>query len=113
ELDPPEGEAEARGEGLRDQRLREAWHVLDQEMSIAEDRPEHPFEDGPLADDHGFHGVEEGSADRGHGREVHRQASMRASTSWNSRVTPPRSGARRTQAYRPSRSPARSEEHTS
>src|SRR5438105_3253148 len=79
----------------------------DQEVSSAEDRPEHPFEDGPLADDDGFHGVKEGSADRGHGREVHRQASMRASTSWNSRVKPPRSRARRTQAYRPSRSPAR------
>src|SRR5207302_991749 len=107
ELDPPEGEAEARREGLRNQRLRQARHVLDQEVSIAEDRPEHPFEDGPLADDHGFHGVEEGSADRGHGREVHRQASMRASTSWNSWVNPPRSRARRTHAYRPSRSPAR------
>src|SRR5207249_43145 len=107
ELDPPEGEAEARREGLRNQRLRQTRHVLDQEVSIAEDRPEHPFEDGPLADDHGFHGVKEGSADRGHGREVHRQASMRASTSWNSRVKPPRSRARRTQAYRPSRSPAR------
>src|SRR5438094_666612 len=99
--------AEARREGLRNQRLRQTRHVLDQEVSIAEDRPEHPFEDGPLADDHGFHGVKERSADRGHGREVHRQASMRASTSWNSRVKPPRSRALRTQAYRPSRSPAR------
>src|SRR5213083_1622114 len=107
ELDPPEGEAEARREGLRNQRLRQTRHVLDQEVSIAEDRPDHPFEDGPLADDHGFHGVKERSADRGHGREVHRQASMRASTSWNSRVKPPRSRALRTQAYRPSRSPAR------
>src|SRR5438552_3657293 len=84
-----------------------ARDVRGQEVSIAEDRPEHPFEDGPLADDHGFHGVKERSADRGHGREVHRQASMRASTSWNSRVKPPRSRALRTQAYRPSRSPAR------
>src|SRR2546427_7471161 len=106
ELDPAERESEARGKGLRDQRLREAGHVLDQEVSVPEDRPEHPLEDGPLADDHALHGIEERCAHIGHGGEVHRQASMGAKTSRNFRVNPPRSRARTTQAYRPPRSPA-------
>src|SRR2546427_3746531 len=106
ELDATEREAQARRERFRDQRLRQPGDILDQEMTIAEDRPEDPFEDGALADDHGLDRVEEVAADLPDRRDVHRHASIRVRTSRNSRTKPRRARARWTHAIRSSRSPA-------
>src|SRR6059036_3218842 len=106
ELDTAEREAQARREGLRDQRLGQPRDVFDQEMTVAEDRPEHSFQDGALADDHGLDRVEEVAADLPDRRNVPRHASIRARTSRNSRTKPPRARARWTHANRSSRSPA-------
>src|SRR2546428_6177477 len=57
-LDAAEREAQARRERLRDQGLRQPRDVFDQEMAVAEDRPEDPFQDRTLADHHGLDRVE-------------------------------------------------------
>src|SRR3989454_220597 len=106
ELDASEREAEACGERLRDQRLRQARDVFDQQMTVAEDRPEDALQDRALADDHGLDRVEEIAADLPDGGDVHRHASIRVRTSRNAGTKPPRARARWTQAMRSSRSPA-------
>src|SRR5213594_2879940 len=106
ELDAAEREAQARREGFRDQSLRQPRDVFDQEMTVAEDRPEDAFQDRALADDHGLDRVEEVAADLPDRRDVHRHASIRVRTSRNSRTKPPRARARWTHANRSSRSPA-------
>src|SRR2546422_888657 len=106
ELDAAEREAEARRERLRDQGLRQPRDVFDQEMTVAEDRPEDAFQDRTLADDHGLDRIEEIAADLPDRRDVHRHASIRVRTSRNSRTKPPRTRARWTHANRSSRSPA-------
>src|SRR2546428_331967 len=103
-LDAAEREAQARRERLRDQGLRQPRDVFDQEMAVAEDRPQDPFEDRTLADDHGLDRVEEIAADLPDRRDVHRHASIRVRTSRNSRTKPPRTRARWTHANRSSRS---------
>src|SRR2546427_3014934 len=102
ELNATEREAEARGEGFRDERLRQPGDVLDQEMTVAEDRPKDSFQDRSLADDHRLDRIEEIAANLPDGRNVHRHASIRVRMSWNSRTKPPRARARRTQANRSS-----------
>src|SRR5207249_7887909 len=108
EREAAEREAEARREAFRDQCLRQPGDVFDQEMTVAEDRPEHAFQDGALADDHGLDRVEEVAADLPDRRDVHRHASIRVRTSRNSQTKPPRARARArwTHANRSSRSPA-------
>src|SRR3989442_4482483 len=80
ELHAPEREAKTRGKGFRDQRLCEPRDVLDEQVAVAEDRPQHPFEDRSLADDHRLDRVEEIPADVSDGRDVHRHASIRSRT---------------------------------
>src|SRR2546427_3573815 len=106
ELDAAEREAEARGERFRDEGLRQPRDVFDQEVTVAEDRPEDALQDGALADDHGLDRVEEVAADLPDRRDVHRHASIRVRTSRNSRTKPRRARARWTHAIRSSRSPA-------
>src|SRR5712692_2304882 len=107
ELNAAERESETGGERFGDQRLRDPRDVLDQEVAVPKDRPEHALQDQPLADDHGFDRIEEGSADLRNGREVQRQASIRERTSRKSRAKPPQPRARRTHSYCSSRSPTR------
>src|SRR5256712_832490 len=102
ELNATEPEAQARDEGFRDERLRQPGDVLDQEMTVAEDRPKDSFQDRSLADDHRLDRIEEIAANLPDGRNVHRHASIRVRMSRNSRTKPPRARARRTQANRSS-----------
>src|SRR2546427_8870218 len=102
----PKREAQARREGFRDQSLGQPGDVFDQELTVAEDRPEDGFRDGTLADDHGFDRVEEVAADLPDRGDVHRHASIRVRTPRNSRTKPRRARARWTHAIRSSRSPA-------
>src|SRR2546425_503345 len=80
ELHAPEREAKTRGKGFRDQRLGEPRDVLDEQVAVAEDRPQHPFEDRSLADDDRLDRVEEIPADVSDCRDVHRHASIRSRT---------------------------------
>jgi len=80
ELHAPEREAKTRGEGFRDQRFREPRDVFDEYVAVAEDRPQHPFEDRSLAHDDGLDRVEEIPADVSDGRDVQRHASIRSRT---------------------------------
>src|SRR2546426_866604 len=80
ELHAPEREAKTRGEGFRDQRFREPRDIFDEHVAVAEDRPQHPFEDRSLAHDDGLDRVEEIPADVSDGRDVQRHASIRSRT---------------------------------
>src|SRR6266508_2628184 len=105
ELHATEREPEARREGLRDERLREPRHVLDEQVSVAEERPEDPLEHPALPDDDRLDRIEERGSDLRDGGDLHFHASMRFRTSSNFRAKPPRSRASTTQRSGASRSP--------
>src|SRR2546426_105072 len=80
ELHAPEREAKTRGKGFRDQRFREPRDVFNEDVAVAEDRPQHPFEDRSLAHDDGLDRVQEIPADVPDGCDVQRHASIRSRT---------------------------------
>ena len=91
ELDAAEAEPAGLGEGARGQRLREARHVLEQDVAVGEQAEQDQLELLPLADDGALDLVDEAGAELGELAELHQTRSSAVTTrpSWASSIPEP------------------------